>query len=110
MSVKIEKINSDIYVRAFFRVKVQADQLTKLPGRPLTTDDLMQVLSGKILKTECHAGGCQGVRRSINITQSSRADGVRFYHDGNNNEIAQFKNGSIVFADQIEGNIFVVSE
>ena len=87
---------------------------TKLPGRPLTTDDLMLVLSGVKVMVECHACGCEGVRDKIIAKLGECFDDIVFFYHGEYNEksinIARISNGSIVFADSVEGSIYVVDE
>ena len=81
---------------------------TKAPGRPLTTDDLMQVLSGKKVKVECHACGCGGIRDTLKAEMF--ANGLFFFYEHNGENIGEIKDGSIVFADGVEGNIYIVGE
>ncbi len=86
-----------------------------LPGRPLTTDDLMQVLSGKKVMVECHVGNCGdlgGVRYRITAEIGSKEGAWAWFHHGMNHvpPIASFQDGAIVFSDGIEGNIFVIEE
>ena len=81
---------------------------TKLPGRPLTTDDLMQVLSGKKVRVECHACECDGVRE--HLTMNMGCGNVQVHHGNNPNWVACLRGGYIVFADGVEGNIYIVGE
>jgi hypothetical protein len=102
----------------------------KLPGRPLTTDDLMQVLSGKKVMVECHACECKSNRGEVYFSEKCDGKGGGFFHENftsYGSEViyrhdedgrvgmpgwyfARFTDGSIVFADGVEGNIFVVDE
>ncbi len=102
---------------------------TPLPGRPLTTDDLMQVLSGKKIMVECHACGCGGNRGEVYFSEKCEGKGGGFFHENfttYENEVvfrhdedgrvgmpgwyfARFQDGTIVFAEGVEGNIYVVS-
>ena len=86
--------------------------LTKLPGRPLTTDDLMQVLSGKKITVECNidTGMCL-ISGQHRITAEFGSEGRLWLHCGHNHfpPIASFRDGEIVFAEGVEGNIYVVS-
>ncbi len=130
---RIANVDKEIRVDAMFTVVVQPDQLTKLPGRPLTTDDLMQVLSGKKITVECHACGCgsNGSKQAGEIYIQKREqqyhEYVAFYHKNfvaggggviyDHRDIpgetgayflARFVNGSIVFAGGVENDIYVV--
>lgn len=82
----------------------------KLPGRPLTTDDLMQRLGGVEFDVECHACGCGksgGVKSKLTFKIAD--NGITFYHIGSHEMLATFdKQGSIVFADGVEGHIYVI--
>ena len=96
----------------------------KLPGRPLTTDDLMLVLSGEKITVECHACGCDkggGITGDLyaetDDPEDDELDGsmLYFHHTNNpkgagNYQLASFKDGYIVFADGVEGNIYIVGE
>lgn len=93
--------------------------LEKLPGRPLTTDDLMMVQSGEKVEIECHACKCGesgGVRgRLFPIVESAYGEKrIAFYHtefgDIKSPWLARYEDGSIMFADGVEGNIFVIGE
>ena len=90
---------------------------TKLPGRPLTTDDLMQVQSGKRIIVECHAECCvkgKGHPVSGGIIYNIFKHTTYFFHANQFHQVlpsaalAEFKDGSIVFAPNVEGNIYVV--
>ena len=94
------------------------------PGRPLTTDDLMLVLSGEKITVECHACGCDkggGITGDLyaetDDPEDDELDGsmLYFHHTNNpkgagNYQLASFKDGYIVFADGVEGNIYIVGE
>ena len=89
----------------------------KLPGRPLTTADLMQVLSGKKITVECHAECCvkgKGHPVSGGIIYNIFKHTTYFFHANQFHQVlpsaalAEFKDGSIVFAPNVEGNIFIV--
>ena len=86
-------------------------RITKLPGRPLDISDLMRVLSGDKVMVECHACECEDDMGEVTV-QLKRESFLEFRHGlnekGENYQIAAFKDGSIVFADGVEGNIFVV--
>ncbi len=91
--------------------------LTLLPGRPLTTDDLMQVLSGKKITVECHAECCvkgKGHPVSGGIIYNIFKHTTYFFHANQFHQVlpsaalAGFEDGSIGFSDSVEGNIFVV--
>ena len=108
MCYRVEKKHLGAYAN------VGSHGLTKLPGRPLTTDDLMQVLGGKRITVECHACGCEGVRDVITYMQNpGGCKEILFYHGDHsiegNYHLAAFQGGRIVFAD-VEGNIFVIEE
>lgn len=85
-----------------------ADDYELLPGRPLTTDDLMLVLSGDKIMVECHAE-CHEHMSGIIILGKCKITGATYFdHDGYDMGFAFFEDGSIVFADDVEGNIFVI--
>lgn len=90
---------------------------TKLPGRPLTTDDLMLVLSGKKVMVECWACDCDGVRSHLTYSHRSKTEcadpfnSIGFEHEaGTGMHLAYFQNGHIVWSRHVEGNVYVVSE
>ena len=83
-----------------------SETFTKLPGRPLTTDDLMLNASGEEFTIHCNGCGCDGVVATI--WPASHEGGVAFFHKGNTSPVATFAYGGIVFAGDVEGNIFVV--
>ena len=80
--------------------------LEKLPGRPLTTDDLMLNAGGKEIIVHCNGCECNGAVEIIYPVATS--DGVAFFHKGNGAPVATFSSGAIVFAPDVEGNIYVV--
>ena len=108
----LRKQDGEVYQMHEYQYPLKSD--TKLPGRPLTTDDLMQVLGGKRITVECHACGCEGVRDVITYMQNpGGCKEILFYHGDHsiegNYHLAAFQGGRIVFAD-VEGNIFVIEE
>ena len=100
--------------QSFYTLQFAKEHLTKLPGRPLTTDDLMQVLGGKKIRVECHARCCNetsgGISFKVNVEADTRTapNTTAFYHDGQAFLFAYIRDGSIVFAKNVEGNIYVV--
>ncbi len=92
---------------------VSPEFLTKLPGRPLTTDDLMHLMGGNIVCA--HWNMCCGGEKVGSVFWDEERVSVGgwrvvFRHSDADEFLAEFKDGSIVFADGVEGNIFVVSE
>ncbi len=92
-----------------------SETFTKLPGRPLTTDDLMMAQSGRRVHVMCHADCCgqtKGIHGDITTHVSNSV--VYFGHvnqpePGYRRRMASYEAGAIVFADGVEGNIYVVS-
>ncbi len=116
---KVDSLSVDGWVRSesipdtIFNPK----NIEKIPGRPLTTDDLMQVLSGKKITVECHAECCvngKGHPVSGGIIYNIFKHTTYFFHANQFHQVlpsaalAELKGGSIVFADGVEGNIYVV--
>ena len=95
---------------------------TKLPGRPLTTDDLMRVQSGIPVWIKCDACHCaknddaEGYVYTV-VDKGTKGHGtVSFYHENGHDEnhvnfpVASYKDGSIVFSPDVEGSIYVIEE
>ena len=90
---------------------LEARSLEKLPGRPLTTDDLMQVLSGYKVMVECHTCWCKSKGGVVGQIWAEEVKGIVYFaHEGNNAKFAHFKGGKIQFIDDDKGNIFVIEE
>jgi hypothetical protein len=91
--------------------KYHISRVAKLPGPPLTEDDLMLVLSGEKIEVECYACGCDGDRGRV-VTSNDVEGRCNFRHgqnqNGENYPIAYFMDGSIEWADGVPGNIFRV--
>ena len=110
--------------RSFYTLQFAKEHLTKLPGRPLTTDDLMQVLSGRKITVECHACECKGVIGQVSAQNAKwpneKTLSMCFFHENQPfgegevhseaNPLAYFEDNKLVFADGVEGSIYVVSE
>ena len=109
--------------RSFYTLQFAKEHLTKLPGRPLTTDDLMQVLSGRKITVECHACECKGVIGQVSAQNAKwpneKTLSMCFFHENQPfgegevhdeaNPLAYFEDNKLVFADDVENNIYVVS-
>jgi hypothetical protein len=110
--IDFDKVNKKVaFCRGEGKYGNHIERMEKLPGRPLTTEDLMQVLSGKKVMVECHACMCADKPKvTSRLFISINNDIVHFAHTGEVAKIALFTNGEVKWTDGVEGNIFVVEE